>query len=235
MARTTRSSKNRKIKLMIKKNRLAILIGILCVVFMLVILFIPIDNREEQNNLSEYSSVNAICELATLKSYYHNVVMYEEEPEGGNKILNDVFLWPFGSIANVGHKQFWMEYSGIVETGIDANEIIIKGPNAKGIVEVYVPDARVLSVYADESSLTEPISENGWFTYIGGEEKAEAFSAAQKEMRQAAENDQALLRRAKDNAKLLLERYIINTGKELSKDYRITWIDKPAVQSEPNT
>ena len=34
-------------------------------------------------------------------------------------------------------------------------------------------------------------------------------------MRQEAENDQLLLKRAKENAKLLLERYIIETGNEI--------------------
>ena len=46
-------------------------------------------------------------------------------------------------------------------------------------------------------------------------------------MRQEAENDQDLLIRAKDNAKLILERYIINPGKEMGKEYSVKWLDKP--------
>ena len=85
----------------------------------------------------------------------------------------------------------------------------------------------MFSVYADESSLTEPLSENGWFTTISGKEKAEAFATAQSAMKQEAENDQSLLRRSKENAKLLLERYIINTGKQMGTNYIIKWIDTP--------
>jgi len=152
--------------------------------------------------------------------------MYEKEPDGGDKFVNDYLFWPFGGYTKVGYKQFWLEYSGIVEIGIDASQIQITGPNAQGVVELFVPDAKVLSVYADESSLSEPLSENGWFTTISGKEKTEAFSTAQNAMRQEAENDQNLLRRAKENAKLLLERYIINTGKEMGLNFSVNWLEK---------
>ena len=153
--------------------------------------------------------------------------MYEKEPDGGSKFVNDVLLWPFGGYTKIGYKQFWLEYSGIVEIGIDASKIKINGPDSNVIVEVYIPEAKVFSVYADESSLTEPLSENGWFTTISGKEKAEAFATAQSAMKQEAENDQYLLRRSKENAKLLLERYIINTGKQMGTNYIIKWIDTP--------
>ena len=206
------------IKATVKKNLPSIIAGIICLIAVICLLVIPSRNREPKKiNLSEYSSVNTICELATLRSFYHNVAMYEQEPNGGNKFVNDVLLWPFGGYTKIGYKQFWLEYSGIVETGIDAN----------GIVEVYVPEAKVLSVYVDEASLTEPLSENGWFTTISGKEKTEAFATAQAAMRQEAENDQSLLRRSRENAKLLLERYIVNTGKQIGADYTVKWIDSP--------
>ena len=85
----------------------------------------------------------------------------------------------------------------------------------------------MFSVYADEASLTEPVSENGWFTTISGKEKTEAFATAQAAMRQEAENDQSLLRRSRENAKLLLERYIVNTGKQMGANYSVKWIDNP--------
>ena len=213
----------------IKNNSLSIFTGFICIAVAIVILVLPTNQTSSaQINLSEYSSVSTICELATLKSYYHNVAMYEKEPDGGNKFVNDVLFWPFGGYTKVGYKQFWLEYSGIVETGIDASQIRISGPNEKGVVEVYVPDAKVLNVYADENSLTDPLSENGWFTTISGKEKAEAFATAQNAMKQEAEGDQALLKRAKENASILLERYIINTGKEIGIDLSVKWIESPS-------
>lgn len=216
------------VKATVKKNLPSIIAGIICLIAVICLLVIPSGNREPKTiNLSEYSSVNTICELATLRSFYHNVAMYEKEPDGGNKFVNDVLLWPFGGYTKIGYKQFWLEYSGIVETGIDASKIKINGPDANGLVEVYVPEAKVFSVYADEASLTEPVSENGWFTTISGKEKTEAFATAQAAMRQEAENDQSLLRRSRENAKLLLERYIVNTGKQMGANYSVKWIDNP--------
>lgn len=209
------------------KNKSSYIAAAACLTVFLVLLLFPYKPKATRVNLSEYSSVNSICELATLKSFYHNVAIYEKEPEGGNKIVNDILFWPFGGYTKVGYKQFWMEYSGIVETGIDANQITISEPDSNGIVNVYIPEAKVLSVYADENSLTEPLSENGWFTTISGKEKTEAFSAAQSAMRQEAENDQVLLRRSKENAKVLIEKYIINTGNEMGLDLTINWTDAP--------
>ena len=216
------------IKVTIKKNLPSIIAGMICFIVFICLLVIPGGNSENKTiNLSEYSSVNTICELATLRSFYHNVVMYEKEPDGGNRFVNDVLLWPFGAFTQVGYKQFWLEYSGIVETGIDASKIKINGPDAIGQVEVYVPEAKVFSVYADEASLTEPLTENGWFTTISGKEKVDAFATAQAAMRQEAENDQSLLRRSRENAKLLLEKYIVNTGKQMGANYNVKWIDTP--------
>ena len=213
-----------------KKCGLSILIGLFCLVVALVILVFPIDKKKATPiDLSEESTVTAICELATLKSFYHNVVVYEEEPSGLVKTISTVLLWPFDGLAKTGYKQFWLEYSGIVETGIDASQVQISSPNADGIVEVYVPDAMVLSVYEDEDSLSEPLTEEGLFTTITSEEQANAFVKAQSAMREEAENDQNLLSRAKTNAKILLEQYIKKTGKTIGMDYTVKWVNNPAL------
>ena len=201
-----------------------IILGISAAVAIGILLFPNIKQELKPTDLSDYSSVSAICELATLKSFYHNVAVYEEEPGNAAKVVN-VLLWPFYS--KTGYKQFWIEYSGIVETGIDAGQIQINTPNSEGIVEVYVPDAKVLSVDADEESLSMPVTEEGLFAEISAKDQAEAYSAAQSSMRQEAENDQTMLLRAKNNAKLLLERYILNTGRDIGIDYSVKWIDKP--------
>ncbi len=216
------------IRKVLEKNLPAVVIAVICLAAVLCILLIPGGPKGGPPvSLSEYSSVNTICELATLKSYYHNVAMYEKQPDGANKVLNDILLWPFGGYTKIGYKQFWLEYSGIVEIGIDASQIRIGDPDANGVVEAYLPEAKVFSVYADESSLTEPLSENGWFTAISGKEKTEAFAMAQSAMRKEAEGDQALLRRARENAKLLLERYIVNTGRQMGADLTVRWVQNP--------
>lgn len=218
-----------KSKRTIKNIIPTILAGLICFAIAIGILLFPNNQKQLPSiNLSEFSSVNNICKLATLKSFYHNVAIYEAVPDGSNKFVNDVLLWPFGGYAKIGYKQFWLEYSGIVETGIkDATKIKIIGPDEKGVVEVFIPDAEVIDIFADETSLTEPLSENGWFTTITGKEKMDAFATAQNIMRQEADQDQTLLTKAKDNAKLLLEKYIINTGKEMGIDLTVKWIENP--------
>lgn len=123
-----------------------------------------------------------------------------------------------------------MEYSGTVEIGINADEVVVSAPDQNGVVRVYVPDAVILNISADKDSLTPPLTETGCLTYITREEEALAFSEAQKNMRLQAESDTRLLARAKNNAKKLIEQYIINIGNELGQTYSVQWLDAPAKQ-----
>lgn len=220
-----------KINYLMKKMKLMTVIsGLVCFVLFLVILFVPVRKKETKPvNLSEDSSINDICELATLRSYYHNVAVYEEKPEGAAKVISDILTWPFNQLLKTGYKQFWLEYSGIVEIGIDfkTDKILTKGPNASGIVDLYMPDAKVLNIDADESSFSDPLDEKGLFTSITAKERSIAYAAAQDKMRQEAENDLALLRRARNNAKIILERYIINLGKEMGANLSVKWNENP--------
>ncbi len=214
--------------MMMRRNTPIVLSGMICLVLLIVILFLPGNKKESRPvELSEYSSISDICELATLRSYYHNVAMYEEEPEGAVKVISDILTWPFNQLLKTGYKQFWLEYSGIVEIGVDlkTDKIQINNPDASGVVNVYVPDAKVLNVDANENSFSDPLDETGLFTTITAKERSDTYAAAQDAMRQEAENDQALLGRAKNNAKILLERYIVNLGKAMGVDYSINWVD----------
>lgn len=216
------------VKKKVGENLPSVIVAAFFLAVIITLLLIP--NGKEKNKtvtFSEYSSISTICELATTRSFYHNVVMYEKEPDGGDKFVNDILLWPFGGFTKIGYKQYWLEYSGIVETGIDASQIKINDPTADGVVDVYVPEAKVLSIYADEASLTEPLSEKGWFTTISTQEKIEAFAEAQQAMKEEAANDQTLLKRAKENAKLFLERYIVAVGNQMGTALSVRWIDTP--------
>lgn len=217
-----------KARIMMKENIRSIWISFFCIIAGLIILLVPYSQKSsEPVNLSEYYSVGTIGELATLRSYYHNVAIYEEQPDATVKVISDILTWPFNTLLKTGYKQFWLEYSGIIETGIDTDAIQIGDPNAEGIIDIYIPDARILNIDADEDSFSEPLDERGLFTTITGKERTNAYAAAQEAMKQEAANDQALLKRAKANAKLLIERYFINIGKELGVNYSINWLESP--------
>ena len=164
-------------------------------------------------DIAEDAFVSRICELATLKCYYHNVAEYE----------NQAPIFKYG-LFRYDYKKFFIEYSGVVEGGIDASQIVVNPPSADGTVEVHVPEAEILNVYADKDSLTEPISDVGLFTTVSAEEIATAFAEAQKTMREEAENDSAILNQAKENARDLLEYNIVNAGTQVGKEYTVKWI-----------
>ena len=130
---------------------------------------------------ADFSEINSICELATLKCYYHNVAKAENEASGFFKFLG------------AGYKKIWTEYSGVVELGIDVNKTSVSGPDGSGNIQITIPDAEVLNVTLDEDSMSEPLTDTGLFTKITKEEETTALAEAQKNMEETARQNQALL------------------------------------------
>ncbi len=161
----------------------------------------------------DFSGINSVCELATLKCYYHNVAKSETEASGFFKGLG------------VGYKKIWTEYSGIVELGVDVNKVSIEKPDANGIVKITIPDAEILSVDLDEDSMSEPLTDKGFMTKITKEEETAALAAAQEDMKKTAKENTSLLRQAKDRAKDIMEGYVINMGEMMGETYTVEWVD----------
>jgi len=161
----------------------------------------------------DFSSIKSVCELSTLKCYYHNVATYEKNAHGLLKV--------FGS----GYKKIWIEYSGIVNLGIDINKVDISEPDTNNVITIKIPDAEVQSTSLDKSTLSEPLTDKGVFTKITTEEKTEALSSAQQNMKETAQKDTSLLAQAKEHAKLILQGYINNLGEEFNEEYTIKWVD----------
>lgn len=166
-----------------------------------------------QKQKPDFSSIKSVCELSTLKCYYHNVATYEKNAHGLLKI--------FGS----GYKKIWIEYSGIVNLGIDINKVDISEPDTNNVITIKIPDAEVQSTSLDKSTLSEPLTDKGVFTKITTEEKTEALSSAQQNMKETAQKDTSLLAQAKEHAKLILQGYINNLGEEFNEEYTIKWVD----------
>ena len=172
---------------------------------------------QKTQEISDIAAVDKICELATLKCYYHDVAEYEKQAEGLFKYR------PF----KYGYKKVWIEYDGTVDVGIDVSEVQISEPDRKGIVKIYVPDAKILSVSADKDTMSEPLADKGIFTTITAEDKNKAFADAQATMKKNAEADAGILTQAENNAKELLEQYVINIGRQTGKTYKVEWLEKP--------
>lgn len=156
------------------------------------------------------SQMKAICELAVMDCYYHNVAKYELKDAEG-------FLWW------TKDKNLWIEYSGVVTIGIDVSRVTVEVDGTK--VTISIPAAEVLSCTVDSSSLTEDsfiVAQDS--AAIEAEDEVYAFADAQAKLEETASQDTALLASAQQQAQQLLEDYITNIGKATGKSYSIEWI-----------
>ncbi len=170
--------------------------------------------QDTQRQEADFTGVKSVCELSTLKCYYHNVATVNIEPSG-----------PFSNILKVGYKRIWIEYTGTVEFGIDASKVEIDGPDERGVVRVRVPEIEILNVYLDRESIETPITEAGFFTEITAEEKVAGISAAQEDMRATASQNQALYTQAYDRARRVIKGYVQNVGASVGESYTVEWVD----------
>lgn len=163
----------------------------------------PVSTRQVRN----------IAELSTLECYYHNVAQFEN---------------PGGWFFNHGYKRVWFEYTGIIEIGVDISQVSVSGPDENGVYTVSLPDAEVLTnPQIIEESISDPLVETGFLTNVTVEDQLFSLEDAQAEMREAANNDDSLKFQARERAKEILERYIVNYGEQIGEDYSVQFIDTP--------
>lgn len=158
----------------------------------------------------QVSQMKSICELATMKCYYHNIAKYFEEDASG------ALWWK-------KDRKFWVEYSGVVTIGIDTSLVTIEIDG--DIVTITIPPAKVFGCKVDEETLTKDsfiVAKDS--AAVEAEHQTEAFKDAQAKMREAAENDTALLASAQQRAQKLLEDYVLNIGNSVGKTYTINWV-----------
>ena len=168
----------------------------------------------KETQTADFSGVTSVCELATLKCYYHNVAKAETEASG-----------IFAKWLKTGYKKIWTEYSGIIEYGIDISQVTVSEPDKNGVVTVTMPDAQVLNVDVDEDSLGTPLTDTGFLTSVTTEEKTTTLAGAQEAMEQQAKENTELLSQAKARAKTLIEEYIKNVGESIGGEYTVEWKD----------
>ena len=164
----------------------------------------------KETQTADFSGVTSVCELATLKCYYHNVAKAETEASG-----------IFAKWLKTGYKKIWTEYSGIIEYGIDISQVTVSEPDKNGVVTVTMPDAQVLNVDVDEDSLGTPLTDTGFLTSITTEEKTTTLAGAQEAMEQQAKENTEMLSQAKARAKTLIEEYIKNVGESIGEEYTV--------------
>ena len=193
-----------------------IFIKIVSLNILLIVLLTAFSGCLPEKQTADFSDVKAICELSTLKCYFHNVTEYQKDASGVGK-------W-FG---NVGYKKCWFEYDGTVTYGVDASKVRIETPDPKtGVVKVYIPPVTIVGKNIEKDSFSAPITESGWFTNVSLKEENEALAIAQEEMIKAANENDSLKNQAYEIAKKTIENFIVNVGKQIGKEYTVEWLDK---------
>ena len=155
--------------------------------------------------------IKAICELAVMDCYYHNVAKFTEEDAQG------ALWWK-------KDKRFWVEYSGVVQFGVDVSQVEIVDIQDT-TVKITLPEAKVLGCKVDSSSLSEDsfIVDKDSADIEAGDEVA-AFDEAQRQLEKLASSNKALLGNAQQRAQELLVEYVRNIGAAVGKDYQIEWV-----------
>lgn len=189
------------------KKKLCVLLALIC---LLAIPGCGTNHKVEKEVLPELSQMQAICELATMKCYYHNVAKYYEEDASG------ILWWE-------KDRNFWVEYAGIVTVGIDTSKVKLKVTGNK--VTITMPKARVLDCKVDEATLTaDSFIVASDSADVKAEHQTAALAEAQANMEQAASLDNELLANAEQRAQKLLSDYVKNIGDSFGKEYVIEWV-----------
>lgn len=161
----------------------------------------------------DFSGIKDVAELASLECYYHNVVKYHKDADG--------FLFGLG---NIGEKNMWFEYDGIVRMGLDISKVSISQPDSNGVVTITIPEVEILGhPDIDTASMTDPIEANGLFTSLSASEKSDALAEAQKNLLEQASADDRSKAQAMERARSLLEQYAKNIGEALGQTYTVKW------------
>lgn len=168
----------------------------------------------QQNQQPNFSGVKEVAKLSTLECYYHNVAKFHKDADG----------WLFGWV-DIGEKNMWFEYDGIVQMGIDVEKVSISSPDANGVVAITIPEVEILGhPDIDPESMTDPIEINGLLTTISADEKTQILEDAQSNLVETANNDTVAKAQATERAKNLLEQYVKNVGEAIGKSYTVKWI-----------
>jgi len=186
---------------------------LIIIIFAIAMVFVAACGAEEipKNIKPEISQMKAICELAVMECYYHDVAKFTEKEVSG------ALWWK-------KDKHFWVEYEGIVKLGIDASLLNIVVNDTT--VSITLPEAQVLSCVVNSKTLTkESYIVDKDSAKIEAEDEVFALNEAKTQMQQTAENDSRLLMSAKERVQTLLTEYINNIGNLLGIQYEIVWIN----------
>jgi len=164
------------------------------------------------------TQIRSICKLATLSCYYHDVAKSVKEAGTG--------IWHKGE----KDRKFWTEYTGVAKIGVDMSKGHMEIEDKTKTVTIYIPEAEILSIKVDETSVADPIVEGDdsilWYkNEISADDITGAVKDAQDDITAQIQNNSTILVNAQDRAKELIENYIVRLGQATDVKYKIVWKD----------
>ncbi|WP_276924716.1 DUF4230 domain-containing protein [Faecalibaculum rodentium] len=122
-------------------------------------------------------------------------------------------------------RKYWQEYDGTVEVSYSLKE---SGVSRTGeTFNITVPDPEI-AVHIDTKNAKDPyVTEDAWLVKnpITPEEQEELFKKAKLEMLDSIQNDQDLIKRAKQRYKELLSSYIASIGRQHDREYKVVFVE----------
>ena len=158
--------------------------------------------------------VRAICELSTVKAYYNNVAKSTKEAGKNwwNKLEKD--------------REFWIEYDGVAEIGIDVDKIEMK--IVDNTIYVKMPEAELLNARIVRETFDESCyitNSDSWWDHnkITTEDQKTAINKAQDTMRENVQTDKGLFDRAERIAKETIQNYFETINEVAGSNFKVEW------------
>lgn len=198
------------------------LIKIVSLIITVSIVLAGCNSKQVNVNEPDVAQIRAICNLATLECYYHNVAKSDKTADSWFQT----------------DRKFWIEYTGIAKIGIDMSKVSmeIDGNN----ITVTIPGAELLDIDICEESLNEDSyiqSADGFIikNKITADDQTAAINDAQSKMAESVKSNNTLMINAQERAKDLIENYINRMGDLSGIEYKINWvyIDSDETNDEP--
>ena len=174
--------------------------------------------------------IQSICELATLKCYYHNTAKAVKSAGTG--------------LMHLGEEDtpYWFEYTAQATFGIDGHKVrvVVDGND----IIVYMPHSRILSIDVDPNSTTDPISKpRTWYrndVHIEAQDITDALAEANINLKKEIMADEKQFLIAEKTAQDLIQNYIDQITAMSGTKYKVQWkflgdTEASAVTSEETT
>ncbi len=177
------------------------------------------DNIELEKSLSKMTLTG---DLITKKVYYHNVAEYD----GSNSNF-------FRKLLGID-KKAWIEYTGLVDLGIDLTQVKVTTEGKK--IHVLIPKTKISKPTVKNTKNDDIVIYNsdGSILNLGevsASEGTEAVGVAQTTMVESVQKDTQLLRMAQLRAKNVLEAKIKSFIEASDSSYYIEWEYADNIQS----